>query len=185
MSALSGRTGKIIPVVLFLIFAGFVWRGLSNDPRFIPSVLIGKAIPEFNLEALPDTKIPGLASADLKQGKITLVNIWASWCIPCREEQPLLLELAKRTDVQLVGINNKDDIANARDFLGTMGNPFAAIGADPQGRTTIDFGTYGVPETFLVDGQGIIRFKIIGGITPQNLNVDLPREISKAQKPLS
>ena len=183
MTGLSGRLGKIIPVVVFVIFCGFVWRGLSNDPRLIPSVLIGKSVPEFSLAALPDLNVPGLSSADLKNGKITVINIWASWCIPCREEQPLLLELAKRTDIQLVGINNKDEPANARNFLGTMGNPFSAIGADPQGRATIDFGTYGVPETFLVDGAGIIRFKIIGGITAQNINVDLPREIAKALKP--
>jgi cytochrome c biogenesis protein CcmG, thiol:disulfide interchange protein DsbE len=175
----SPRT-KFIPVIVFVGFAAMVWLGLARDPRLIPPVTIGKPIPDFKLEALPGVGVKGLNSADLKGGKVTLINIWASWCIPCREEQPLLLELAKRGDVELVGINNKDETDKARDFLGLMGNPFSAIGADPKGRTTIDFGTYGVPESFLVDGKGIIRFKIIGGLNAQSLNVDLPREIAKA-----
>jgi cytochrome c biogenesis protein CcmG, thiol:disulfide interchange protein DsbE len=181
----ASRIGKTVPVLMFVVFAGFVWRGLNNDPRMIPPVLVGKPVPDFNLPALPDLNVQSLASSDLKKGKVTLVNIWASWCIPCRSEQPLLLELAGRKDIQVVGINNKDQAENARNFLVTMGNPFSAIGVDRSGRTTMDFGTYGVPETFLVDGRGIIRFKIIGGITAQNLNVDLPREIAKAQMPLN
>jgi cytochrome c biogenesis protein CcmG, thiol:disulfide interchange protein DsbE len=177
------RHTKIIPVILFLVFGVTIWLGLFRNPTLIPSVLIGKPVPEFSLPPISKLNMPGLNSSDLKKGKVTLVNIWASWCIPCRTEQPVLLELAKRTDLQLVGINNKDDPENARNFLGAMGNPFVAIGADPAGRTTIDFGTYGVPESFLVDGSGVIRYKIIGGITAQNLNVDLPREISKAAIP--
>jgi cytochrome c biogenesis protein CcmG, thiol:disulfide interchange protein DsbE len=181
---MNSRTAKLVPVLLFFTVAIFLYFGLAGDPKRIPSVLIGKPIPEFNLAAIPGLNVPGLASADLKQGQVNLVNIWASWCVPCREEQPLLLELAKRTDLRIVGINNKDDPENARTFLGTLGNPFAAIGADPAGRTTIDFGAYGVPESFLVDGNGIIRFKIIGGITPQMLNNELPIQIAKAAKPL-
>jgi cytochrome c biogenesis protein CcmG, thiol:disulfide interchange protein DsbE len=182
---MNNRSIKLVPVLLFFAVAVFLYFGLAGDPKRIPSVLIGKPVPEFNLAAIPGLNMPGLNSADLKKGQVTLVNIWASWCVPCREEQPLLLGLAKRTDLLIVGINNKDDPENARAFLGTMGNPFAAIGADPAGRTTIDFGAYGVPESFLVDGNGIIRFKIIGGITPQMLNGELSIEIAKAAKPLT
>ncbi len=181
---MNPRFVKLIPVLLFLIIAVILWIGLSGDPKRIPSVLVGKPAPEFNLAAIKDVNVPGLTTTDLK-GHITLVNIWASWCVPCREEQPHLLELAKRTDIRLVGINNKDDPANAKDFLTTMGNPFVAIGADPAGRTTIDFGTYGVPESFLVDGNGIIRFKIIGGITAEMLNVELPKQIELAKTVLN
>jgi cytochrome c biogenesis protein CcmG, thiol:disulfide interchange protein DsbE len=181
---MNDRWKKAIPAVLFVAIAAFLYVALAGDPKRIPSVLIGKPAPEFNLPAVAGINVPGLASSDLK-GHVTLVNVWASWCAPCREEQPLLLELAKRTDIRLVGINNKDEAANARDFLGSMGNPFSAIGADPTGRATIDFGTYGVPETFLVDANGIIRFKIIGGITPQMLNTQLPIEIAKAAQPLT
>lgn len=151
----------------------------------LPPVNIGKSVPAFMLAPLPGLNLPGLNSGDLKMGQVTLVNIWASWCVPCREEQPLLLALSKRSDIQLVGINNKDDPEKARDFLGLMGNPFRAIGVDPYGRTTIDFGSYGVPESFLVDGKGIIRFKIIGGLTAQSINVDLPREIAHAAQALN
>lgn len=177
------RLVKLIPVFLFIIIAVILWVGLGGDPKRIPSVLVGKPAPEFNLSAIKELNVPGLATADLKD-HVTLVNIWASWCVPCREEQPLLLELAKRTDIRVVGINNKDDPANAREFLATMGNPFAAIGADPAGRTTIDFGTYGVPESFLVDAQGIIRFKVIGGLTAEMVNDELPKQITLAKTPL-
>jgi cytochrome c biogenesis protein CcmG, thiol:disulfide interchange protein DsbE len=177
------RLGKLVPVAFFLVFAATIWLGLSRNPSLIPSVLIGKPVPQFELVAIPEIDLPGLSTHDLKNGKVTLVNIWASWCAPCREEQPLLLELAKRTDLQLVGINNKDESQNAKAFLVTMGNPYVAIGADPTGRATIDFGSYGVPESFLVDGNGIIRFKIIGGITPEMLKNKLPQEIARAAKP--
>ncbi len=180
---MNARFIKIIPVLLFLIIAVVLWVGLGGDPKRIPSVLVGKPAPEFNLAAIKDLNVSGLATSDLK-GHITLVNIWASWCMPCREEQPLLLALAKRTDMRLVGINNKDDPANAREFLATMGNPFAAIGADPTGRTTIDFGTYGVPESFLIDAQGIIRYKVIGGLTAEMANDELPKQIELAKTAL-
>jgi cytochrome c biogenesis protein CcmG, thiol:disulfide interchange protein DsbE len=179
------RRINILPVLLFLVFGVTVWVGLSRDPSKIPSVLIGKPLPQFELAAIPGMNLPGLATNDLKQGKVSLINVWASWCAPCREEQPLLLELAKRDDLQLVGINNKDDPDKARVFLESMGNPFVAIGADPTGRATIDMGAYGVPESYLVDGNGIIRYKIIGGLTSQSLQIDLPREIAKATKPLN
>ncbi len=177
---MTSRLVKLIPVLLFLVVAVVLWIGLGGDPKRIPSVLVGKPAPEFNLAAIKDVGVPGLSTADLK-GHVTLVNVWASWCVPCREEQPVLLELAKRIDIRLVGINNKDDPANAREFLKTMGNPFAAIGADPAGRTTIDFGTYGVPESFVIDADGIIRYKIIGGITPEQMNVELLQQIELAK----
>jgi cytochrome c biogenesis protein CcmG, thiol:disulfide interchange protein DsbE len=171
---------RIAPLIIFIAIAIAMWLGLDRNPSLIPSVMINKPVPPFNLPAITEVSVPGLASSDFAQGQVTLVNIWGSWCVPCREEQPILLELAKRKDVRIVGIDNKDEPANAKAFLDSMGNPFSAIGSDMNGRVTIDFGTYGVPETFLVDGKGIIRYKIIGGITAENLNIDLPREITKA-----
>jgi cytochrome c biogenesis protein CcmG, thiol:disulfide interchange protein DsbE len=171
----------LLPITVFAGLALVFWWGLYGDPGEIPSALIGKPAPEFALEPIKDFGVPGLASADLKAGGITIVNIWASWCVPCRQEHPLLLELAKRSDIRVVGINNKDEPDNARRFLGTLGNPFAAIGADQNGRVTIDWGSYGVPETFVVDGKGIIRFKWIGPISPDALTGVLATEIEKAK----
>ena len=178
------RALALLPVLIFVGLAAALWMGLSHDPKYIPSVLVGKPAPAFDLPAVKTLNVPGLATADLKKGSVSIVNIWASWCIPCRQEQPILLELSKRKDISVFGINNKDDPENAAKFLETMGNPFAAIGADPQGRATIDWGAYGVPETFIVDGNGIIRYKVIGGLTPDMLLNLLPSEIAKAQKPL-
>jgi cytochrome c biogenesis protein CcmG/thiol:disulfide interchange protein DsbE len=173
-----------VPVILFGALALLFWRGLFGDPSVVPSVLIGKPAPEFKLPAIEGLNLPGLSRSDLANGKVNIVNVWASWCAPCREEHPILLELAKRTDIQLVGIDNKDDPENARRFLGTLGNPYAAIGSDSDGRATIDWGTYGVPETFIVDGQGIIRFKLIGGLTADLLKSGFAAEIEKAKTPL-
>jgi cytochrome c biogenesis protein CcmG, thiol:disulfide interchange protein DsbE len=170
---------KFIPFIFFATLAIAFALGLTRNPATIPSVLINKPVPEFVLPAIENLNLPALSSADLKRGKVSIVNIWASWCIPCRQEQPILLELAKRTDIQLVGINNKDEPENARNFLATYGNPFVAIGADTNGRVTIDFGSYGVPETFLIDGKGIIRYKLIGGLTPEFLNVELPKQLKQ------
>ena len=165
---MTGRRGlaALIPVLLFGALAIILWRGLSNDPKFIPSVLINKPVPEFNLPAIEGMQTPGVSNLDLKKGNVTIVNIFASWCVPCREEQPLLMSLSTNKALHIVGINNKDAFVDVRNFLGTYGNPFTAIGSDIDGRATIDFGSYGVPETFIVDGNGIVRFKIIGGLGP-------------------
>lgn len=159
------------------------WKGLFGNPSELPSALIGKPVPDFILPAIADSNIPGLASAELKSGKVSVVNIWASWCGPCRLEHPILMELSKRNDIRLVGINNKDKAENARRFLGTLGQPYAAIGADTDGRATIDWGSYGVPETFIIDGKGIIRFKWIGPLSAEIMAKVFTSEIEKAKQP--
>lgn len=174
----------LIPAILFGAVAIILWRGLFSDPRFIPSVLINKPVPEFNLSAVEGTQLPGLSDHDLKKGNVTIVNIFASWCVPCREEQPLLMSLSANKEFHLVGINNKDAPADARNFLTTYGSPFTAIGSDINGRTTINFGSYGVPETFVVDGQGVIRYKVIGGLGPSIADGSLFKEVQKAALPL-
>jgi cytochrome c biogenesis protein CcmG, thiol:disulfide interchange protein DsbE len=171
----------LLPVTVFAGLALVFWWGLYGNPTEIPSALIGKPAPAFTLEPIAGLTLPGLNSAELSQGKVTVVNIWASWCVPCRQEHLMLMELSERQDIRLAGINNKDEPDNARRFLGTLGNPFAAIGADTKGRVTIDWGSYGVPETFVVDGQGVIRFKWIGPLTPETLTGVLAQEIEKAK----
>jgi cytochrome c biogenesis protein CcmG/thiol:disulfide interchange protein DsbE len=173
-----------VPVALFAGLAVMLWRGLSSDPSHLPSMLIGKNVPEFDLQPVAGVQVPGLKSADLRQGKVSLVNIFASWCVPCRDEHPVLMELAKRGDIVVVGINNKDRPEDAAAFLRSYGNPYARIGADANGRVSIDWGGYGVPETFVVDGVGNIRFKIVGPIAPEQLNETLAQEIEKAKRPI-
>ncbi len=172
----------LLPVVVFLIIAAVFYRGLLGNPADVPSVLINKPVPEFALAAIPGVDRPGLATADLKQGAVTLVNVWASWCAPCREEHPLLMELAKREDVRVVGINYKDDPENARRFLVTLGIPFVAVGADPTGRAAVDWGVYGVPESFLVDGQGTIRLKWIGPLSREALTTQIIPKIEEIRR---
>ena len=177
----SGLT--LLPILIFAGLALVFWKGLFGNPSELPSVLIGKPVPDFALLAIEGSNIPGLTSADLKAGEVSVVNIWASWCGPCRLEHSILMELSKRTDIRLYGINNKDNAENARRFLGTLGQPFAAIGADTDGRTTIDWGSYGVPETFIVDGKGIIRFKWIGPLSVEIMTKVFMGEIEKAKQP--
>lgn len=165
-----------------LVFAGlavlFLVRLQDDDPSRIPSVLLDKPAPATDLPPLEGLAtregipVPGLKSADF-QGKVTLVNVWASWCGPCREEHPQLLALAQEPGIRLVGINYKDDPENARRFLGSLGLPYAAVGVDAKGRTAIDWGVYGVPETFLVDRKGVIRYKQIGPISATALEQTL------------
>lgn len=174
----------IVPALIFAALAALFWRGLSGDPSEIPSALIGKEVPNFSLPALEGIGVPGFDTASLKAGQVTVVNVWASWCVPCRQEHPLLTELAKRRDIRLYGINYKDEPENARRFIGTLGLPFEAVGVDEDGRVAIDFGVYGVPETFIVDGMGKIRFKWIGPLTPGALAGTLATEIEKAKTPL-
>ncbi|NND49295.1 MAG: DsbE family thiol:disulfide interchange protein [Rhizobiales bacterium] len=159
-----------VPVIVFGALALAMFVGLrSGDPSILPSALVGKPVPEFTLNPLPrlnrDGKpVPGISTADLTGGEVTLVNIWASWCGPCRQEHPLLMQL-DQSGIKVVGINYKDQEENARRFLGTLGNPYRAVGVDDDGRSAIDWGVYGVPETFVVDGDGVIRHKHVGPLT--------------------
>jgi cytochrome c biogenesis protein CcmG, thiol:disulfide interchange protein DsbE len=164
----------LLPVVVFAGLAVLFVIGLGQeDPSRVPSVLIGKPAPEFDLPPLKGltrqgAEVPGFATGDL-QGNVTVVNIWASWCGPCRDEHPHLMTLSEVDGVRLVGINYKDEPANARRFLGALGLPYEAVGVDADGRVFVDWGAYGVPETFIVDASGIIRHKYIGPITARAL----------------
>ena len=166
----------LLPGVIFLVLAGLFLFQLvqGRNPAEVPSVLINKPVPTFSLAPLEglatDGKpVPGLSNEDLK-GRVTIVNVWASWCGPCRQEHPLLVDLAGDPSVRLVGINQRDNPDNARRFLGALGNPYAAVGVDPNGRASIDWGVYGVPETFIVGPDGTIRHKHIGPLTPENIS---------------
>ena len=180
---MSRRLLLLLPVLLLAGLVALFFKGLSGDPQTLPSTLINKPVPDFSLPAIDQLGRPGLSTADLKAGKVSVVNIWASWCGPCREEHPVLMELAKRTDIRLVGINNKDQAENARRFLGALGQPFAAVGADINGRVTIDWGGYGVPESFIVDGAGTIRHKHVGPLSADDLTGDFARHIEAAKLP--
>jgi cytochrome c biogenesis protein CcmG/thiol:disulfide interchange protein DsbE len=181
------RALLLVPLVAFLALAAlFFFRLGVGDPNRIPSALIGREVPQTELPAveglLQDGKpVPGISPA-LFQGKVTLLNVWASWCVPCHDEAPLLHELAKDTRFQIVGINYKDQPDNARRFIGRYGNPFVAVGADPNGRAAIDWGVYGVPETFVVGKDSRIAYKLVGPITEQNLVAVLKPAIEKALK---
>lgn len=176
----------LLPLIVFGALALlFVTRLIEGDPSRVPSVLIGRAVPKFDLPPLDGlvrdgARVPGLATADLQAGKVMLVNVWASWCVPCRQEHPLLTELARDPRVTVVGINYKDSPENARRFLGALGNPFARVGADTSGRTGIDWGVYGVPETFIVAGDGTIRHKHIGPLTSEAIATTLEKAIAEA-----
>ena len=146
--------------------------------------LIGRPVPQTDLPPVRGLErdgkpVPGIASADFT-GNVTLLNVWASWCVPCHDEAPLLMQLAVDTRIRIAGINYKDQPENARRFLGRYGNPFAAAGADPNGRASIDWGVYGVPETFVIGRDGRIAFKLVGPITPQNYEAVLKPAIEKA-----
>jgi len=175
----------LLPLAGFLALAALFYVGLhEGDPSMLPSALIGKPMPKTDLPPIEglvrDGKpVPGLSDATFKD-KVTLVNVWASWCIPCHDEVPFLEALSKDKRVQLVGINYKDAPADARRFLGRYGNPYAASGADRSGRESINWGVYGVPETYLVTRDGRIAYKLVGPIDARNLTSKLAPEIDKA-----
>jgi len=175
----------LLPLIVFLALAAlFFYRLGAGDPARIPSALIGRPAPVTNLPPLPGLQrdgksVPG-PGATTFQGSVTLVNVWASWCVPCHDEAPFLDQLAKDKRIQLVGINYKDPPDNARRFLNRYGNPFSAVGRDEAGRASIDWGVYGVPETFLVGRDGRIAYKLVGPITTDNLARTLLPEIEKA-----
>jgi cytochrome c biogenesis protein CcmG/thiol:disulfide interchange protein DsbE len=154
----------MLPFVLFVGIGIFFAIGLTRDPREVPSPLIGKPVPEFVLPAVAG-RTAGLAAADLKGG-VSLVNVFASWCVACREEHPLLMQIQRDNVVPINGLNYKDEPGDAQRWLDRMGDPYARTGADLDGRVGIDWGVYGVPETFVVDRKGLIAYKHIGPITP-------------------
>jgi cytochrome c biogenesis protein CcmG/thiol:disulfide interchange protein DsbE len=160
----SGRKfALLIPVSVFLVIAVLLGFGLTMDPRLVPSPLIGKSIPEFSLPPVQD-RVLGLASTDLKQ-EVSLVNVFASWCVACRQEHPLLMELSSRNVVPIHGLNYKDKPQDAAAWLDSLGDPYTRTGADIDGRVGIDWGVYGVPETFIIDKSGRIAYKHIGPIS--------------------
>ena len=177
--ATAGSRSRLIfllPGIIFLVLAGLFLFQLvqGRNPAEVPSALINKPVPTFSLAPLEGLAadgrpVPGFSNEDLK-GRVTIVNVWASWCGPCRQEHPLLVDLAGDPSVRLVGINQRDNPDNARRFLGALGNPYAAVGVDPNGRASIDWGVYGVPETFIIGPDGTIRHKHIGPLTPENVS---------------
>ncbi len=186
------RSGLLIflpLIILGLLAALFIW-GLEfnpNGPKFIPSALIGKKVADFKLAPMDGLfkngkQMPSFGSDTLKQGKVSIINVWASWCVSCRAEHHFLKRLAKRSGVPIYGFNYKDTASAGRGFLARFGNPYSAVGMDPRGRVGIDFGVYGVPETFIVDGKGIIRYKIPGPVNDQIIEERLLPAIEKARK---
>jgi cytochrome c biogenesis protein CcmG/thiol:disulfide interchange protein DsbE len=183
------RTGArlllLLPLLVLIGLAALFWIRLgAGDPSQLPSALIGRPVPQTNLPPVAGlthngTPVPGINATDFA-GHVTLVNVWASWCVPCHDEAPLLVTLANDARIRVVGINYKDDPDNARRFLGRYGNPFAASGADSSGRAAIEWGVYGVPETFVVGKDGKIAFKLVGPITPQSLQAQLMPAIERA-----
>ncbi len=175
--AAGGRSKAWVffPLAIFLACVVLFQFALkSGDPSKLPSALIGKPAPPTAFTALeglsgPSGPVPGFTSEELARGQVTVVNFWASWCAPCVEEHPLLVELANSHGVRLFGVNYKDEPEKARRFLGRYGNPFSAMGVDAKGRGAIEWGVYGMPETFVVDGQGRIVYKHVGPLTGKSV----------------
>ena len=181
------RSVLALPLVVFACVAALLLLRLNaGDPSLLPSVMIGRPVPAFALQPVPGLGVPGLTSGDLRTGHVTLLNVFASWCVECHAEHDLLLGLAHDPDlraegVSLAGLAYKDKPEDARRYLGTNGNPFAAVGNDEAGRTGIDLGVYGVPETFVIKGDGTIAFKLVGGVTRENVGA-FKSEIAKAAR---
>jgi len=171
----------IVPFAIFVALLGFLFVGLGLNPREVPSPFIGKPAPAFELAQLhaPERRF---AHKDMA-GKVWMLNVWASWCVACRQEHPLLVELAKRKTLPIVGLNYKDEPGDAKAWLKQFGDPYALSVIDRDGRVGIDYGVYGVPETFVIDRQGVIRHKHIGPITPDALEkkiLPLVRDLEKS-----
>lgn len=161
----------LVPLGIFAVLVAFLFRGLSLDPKLVPSPLVGKPMPAFTLTRLDD---PGatISDSDLK-GQVSVLNIWATWCVSCRAEHDVLLQLARTGAVAIYGLNYKDNRADAQRWLRQLGNPYVANAFDEDGRVGIDWGVYGAPETFVIDPQGIIRHKHIGPLTSEVLETQL------------
>jgi cytochrome c biogenesis protein CcmG/thiol:disulfide interchange protein DsbE len=176
------RLGALVPAGIFLVIAGFFLVAIFHgDPSRLPSALIGREVPVFDLPSVEGLDRPGLSSRDFGQDEAAIVNVWASWCVPCRDEHPVLIELKRMAGVPLYGINYKDAPEAAGRFLGELGNPFERVGADRSGRVGIDWGVYGVPETYVVDGKGRIAYKHVGPLTLQAVKDEILPALERAQ----
>jgi cytochrome c biogenesis protein CcmG, thiol:disulfide interchange protein DsbE len=169
-----------IPLVLFILLVGFLAIGLRHDPHEVPSPLINKPAPAFQLSQLRDSS-KSFSAADMR-GKVWLLNVWASWCVTCRDEHPLLIQYARSGALPIYGLNYKDKREDALAWLGELGDPYLLSAADTDGRVGIDYGVYGAPETYLIDRDGIIRFKQVGPVTPdiwQKTIIPLAQQLNK------
>lgn len=186
-NGLSLSWGTALPLIVFMALVGLFYVGLfSGDPSKLPSALIGKKVPAFELPPLEGlvrkgVQVAGMSNGDLNKGRVSIINVWASWCVPCRAEHPFLVQLAAQSKAPLFGINYKDETAGARRFLGHYGNPFVAVGVDAKGATAIDWGVYGIPETFIVGGDGTILYKHVGPIDAAVIAKKLIPAIEKAR----
>jgi len=182
------RLWMLIPFVLFFALAALFYERLieGGNPAEVPSVLINKPVPVFNLPGIDGLTsargaVPGFSDKDL-HGAVSLVNVWGSWCLPCRDEHPVLIDLAKRDGIRIYGLDYKDAAKNARRFMDELGNPYVAVGADESGRVAIDWGVYGVPETFVVNAKGCITHKHVGPLSPQLVELKLLPAIRAAEE---
>jgi cytochrome c biogenesis protein CcmG, thiol:disulfide interchange protein DsbE len=158
----------VLPLLFFVVLLMFLWVGLSLNPREVPSPLVGKPAPAFALARLDDPA-KTLADKDLR-GQVWLLNVWASWCVSCMEEHPVLLQLSRQGVVPVYGLNYKDERVAAREWLARNGDPYTLSMTDPDGKVGVDYGVYGVPETYVIDKAGVIRYKQIGPVTPKVLS---------------
>lgn len=179
---------RFLPIGIFaaIVVIFFIMLTSGRNAQDLPSVMTGRPAPEFTLPAVEGlakngAPVPGFATSDLKSGKVTIVNVFASWCGPCRDEHPQIMALSELPDVTVMGINQKDKPEDAIRFLRNLGNPYARVGADVNGRVSIDWGVYGVPETFILRGDGTIAFKKVGPISPEELETLIKPEIAKAK----
>ncbi len=171
----------LLPLVIFVVMAGFLWKGLSLNPNAVPSPLVGKPAPPFDLSQLHQAELN--ISRDSNLGKVWLLNVWASWCVSCRQEHPVFMQLARMGEVPIYGLNYKDERQDAIKWLDDFGNPYTISGHDYKGRVGVDYGVYGVPETYVIDKQGVIRHKHTGPVSAQALRetiLPLVRELKKS-----
>ncbi|MFN4208980.1 MAG: DsbE family thiol:disulfide interchange protein [Devosia sp.] len=169
-----------LPLIALIALVAVFAFSIDRDPNLVRSVLINRPAPTFAMAEVPELGVPGFDTAAL-MGEVTVVNVFASWCIPCRDEHPLLVNMREETGVRLFGINQADAPENARAFLAELGNPYDAVGTDRDRRVSIDWGVYGVPETFVVDARGIITFKHVGPLTPAAMEGELLPAIAAAR----
>jgi cytochrome c biogenesis protein CcmG/thiol:disulfide interchange protein DsbE len=174
---MTGSMRYLAPLGIFALLVAFLFRGLSLDPKLVPSPLVGKPVPAFTLTRLDNPAVT-ISDADFK-GKVSLLNVWATWCVSCRREHETLVQLAKTGQVEIYGLNYKDNREDANRWLSQLGNPYVANAFDSDGRVGIDWGVYGAPETFIIDREGIIRHKHIGPLTDEIINDEILPLVAK------